>query len=383
MPAERRDQARLLVLDRRDGSLTHTHVQALPDHLRRGDLLVVNDTRVIPARIFARTAAGAAVELLLIRPTPFETPVLSHLEGPPEDGGSSGRTEQILALESHTVRAEEAPSSQGPSRSPVRELDDASKEGCWLCLGKPARRLRAGVEIRFPDGSRATVATVLGEGRYCIAFDAAVDVHALLERHGEIPLPPYIRRPDGPLPVDHTRYQTVFASTPGAIAAPTAGLHFTDELLMLLRAGGVETVRLTLHVGPGTFIPVRCADVREHVMEPEWCEISAEAAATIRRTKAAGGRIVAVGTTTTRALESATSEDGIVQPGARWADRFIVPGHRFRVVDALFTNFHLPGSTLLLLVSAFAGRERVLSTYAEAVRCRYRFYSYGDAMLVQ
>jgi S-adenosylmethionine:tRNA ribosyltransferase-isomerase len=334
VPAEERDGARLMVLNRQRDALSHSHVGALPQHLQPGDLLVVNDTQVIPARLFGRSAAGGAVELLLIRPVSSES--------------SSG-----------------------------------AKEPTWLCLGKPGRRLRVGAALSFPDGVCATVAAVHGEGRYSVAFDETTDVATLLARHGEIPLPPYIRRPDGPLPSDHSRYQTIFAAHPGAIAAPTAGLHFTDALIASLRARGIHIARLTLHVGPGTFLPVRSDDVTQHVMEPEWCEISPSTAQIIRDTKSRGGRVVAVGTTTTRALESAAAANGGVHAGALWANAFIIPGHRFRIVDALFTNFHLPGSTLLLLVSAFAGRARILAAYAEAVRQRYRFYSYGDAMLIE
>lgn len=334
VPAERRDQARLLVLDRRSGDLTHTHVRSLVEHLRAGDLLVVNDTKVIPARLFGRTASGGAVEVLLIRPL--------------------------------------TSASQGAT-------DGAS----WLCLGKPAKRLRSGMEVMFPDDKRATITAVYGNGQYTIAFEDAPAVQVLIERHGEIPLPPYIRRPDGPLPLDRTRYQTVFANVPGAIAAPTAGLHFTEELLAEVQRRGVEVERLTLHVGPGTFLPVRCENLSQHAMAAEWCDIPPKTAERIRFAKASGGRVVAVGTTTTRALESAASEQDVVAGGPRWADCFIVPGHTFRVVDALFTNFHLPGSTLLLLVSAFAGQARVFSAYAEAIRRGYRFYSYGDAMLIQ
>ena len=335
VPAERRDNARLLVLDRRSDALTHTYVHTLVEHLHAGDLLVVNDTKVIPARLFGRTASGGAVELLLIRAA---TPPLA---------------------------------------------EGSSKNGAWLCLGKPAKRLRPGAELAFPERARATVTTAHGNGHYTVAFEDAATVPVLIERHGEIPLPPYIRRPDGPLPLDRTRYQTVFADVPGAIAAPTAGLHFTNELLTALQRKGVAIARLTLHVGPGTFLPVRSEDLSKHVMAAEWCHVPANTAERIRATKAAGGRVVAVGTTTTRALESAASEGDVVTSGPRWADCFIVPGYAFRVVDALFTNFHLPGSTLLLLVSAFAGRERILNTYAEAIRRGYRFYSYGDAMLIQ
>jgi len=326
VPAERRDGARLMILDRSRGALQHSRVQELSERLQPGDLLVVNDTKVVPARLFGRTASGGAVEVLVIR---------------------------------------------------------ALGESTWLCLGKPARRLREGVSLSFPDKARATVAAIHGNGHYSIAFDEGAPVDALLERHGEIPLPPYIRRPDGPLPLDRTRYQTIFASNPGAIAAPTAGFHFTDKLISALQQQGVSLTPLTLHVGPGTFLPVRGDDFRQHVMEAEWYEIPETTAMRITETKAAGGRVVAVGTTTTRALESAAAAHGSVQPGAGWAHLFITPGHQFRVIDALFTNFHLPGSTLLLLVSAFAGRERILAAYAEAVVQRYRFYSYGDAMLIQ
>jgi S-adenosylmethionine:tRNA ribosyltransferase-isomerase len=330
VPAERRDAAQLLGLDRRTAEVTHTQVSALPELLQPGDLLVVNDTRVIPARLFGRVASGGAVELLLIRPS-----------AAPQDGET------------------------------------------WLCLGKPARRLRIGATLMMAGSVRATVTAVHREGRYDVTFETPAGVRTLLEQHGEIPLPPYIRRPDGPLPLDGDRYQTVFAAAPGAIAAPTAGLHFTPGLLEALKARAIHIAAVTLHVGPGTFLPVRSGDVRRHIMDPEWCEISTTTAAAIQDAKAVGRRVVAVGTTTTRALESAAAPDGGIQPGVRWADGFIVPGYRFRVIDALFTNFHLPGSTLLLLVSAFAGRERILDAYTEAIRRRYRFYSYGDAMLIQ
>jgi S-adenosylmethionine:tRNA ribosyltransferase-isomerase len=358
VPTERRDAARLLRLDRRGGERTHTRVKALPELLRPGDLLVVNDTQVIPARIFGRVASGGAVELLLIRPEAAETVPLLSKEGPGEVGAQG----------------------QPPPPFPLLGKEGAHR---WLCLGRPAKRLRAGTTLMLTGGIPATVVAAHGDGRYSITFDETADVRTLLIRHGEIPLPPYIRRPDGPLPLDRDRYQTIFAAKPGAIAAPTAGLHFTDELVRTLRAQGIGMARLTLHVGPGTFLPVRAADIRRHVMDPEWCEIPASTAAAIDAAKAAGHRIVAIGTTTTRALESAAYADGRVETGARWADRFIVPGHRFRVVDALFTNFHLPGSTLLLLVSAFAGHALILDAYAEAINRRYRFYSYGDAMLIQ
>jgi len=335
VPADRRDAARLMVLDRRNDGLTHTGVADLPAHLRSGDLLVVNDTRVIPARVFGRVASGGAVEVLLIRPA--------------LDAGEAPRDGRAV----------------------------------WISLGRPGRRLRPGAEIQFPNGTRATILARTEDGRYTIAFDSDAAVADVIARHGELPLPPYIKRPDGPLPLDQQRYQTIFAARPGAIAAPTAGLHFTDDLVATLGRGGVEVVALTLHVGPGTFLPLRYADVGTHRMDPEWCNLPEATAARIRQVKAAGGRVVAVGTTTTRALESAAADEMVVAAGPRWADAFIVPGYRFRVVDALFTNFHLPGSTLLLLVSAFAGPARIRAAYAAAVERRYRFYSYGDAMLIQ
>jgi S-adenosylmethionine:tRNA ribosyltransferase-isomerase len=314
------------VLDRANGNTHHSFVRELPGLLQPGDLLVLNDTRVRPARLRGQTPRGGSVELLLIR----------------KEGGHA-----------------------------------------WQCLGKPARRLRSGSRLVFPDAAQAWVRTPLSGGRYVVEFEPSVQVEELLARHGEVPLPPYIRRPQGATPLDRDRYQTVFAAREGAVAAPTAGLHFTAALFDAIRARGIETAWLTLHVGPGTFLPVRHDDVREHKMETEWAFVPAETAAAVNRVKNEGRRVVAVGTTTTRALESAARRHGSVPAGEIGADVFILPGFGFRVVDALITNFHLPRSTLLLLVSAFAGRERVLATYETAVRERYRFYSYGDAMLIQ
>ncbi|MBX3028090.1 tRNA preQ1(34) S-adenosylmethionine ribosyltransferase-isomerase QueA [bacterium] len=321
VPAARRDGARLLVLGRRAGGLDHRAVSDLPGLLRPGDLLVFNDARVRPARLFGRIDSGGAVELLVVR---------------------------------------------------------ARAGGVWECLGRPSRRLRPGMAVALPDGSRATVRERLAPGRYALAFSAG-DVEGLLERHGELPLPPYIRRPDGPLPSDAERYQTVFARRPGAVAAPTAGLHFTPALLAALAGRGIDRAFVTLDVGPATFLPLRQA---ADGLDGEWAEVPAATVDAIARTRAAGGRIVAVGTTTTRALESAARRPGGLQPGGFWADAFIRPGFRFAVADALLTNFHLPRSTLLMLVAAFAGQAPVLAAYAEAVRARYRFYSYGDAMLI-
>ena len=332
-PAAERDQARLLLLDRSTGERRHRRICDLPELLCSGDLVVFNDTKVIPARLRGTTETGARVEVLLVR---------------------------------------------------------ASEHRTWNALVRPAKRLKPGRTIKFDckavegHSSANVVATVVSaqDGRADLAFEPGVDVPELLERSGEIPLPPYIHREPGGTPDDRERYQTVYARRPGAVAAPTAGLHFTPELLERLRQRGIESAMITLHVGPGTFQPVRTGDVRTHRMEAEWCDISADAAAAIMKAKQDGRRVVAIGTTTTRALESRAMESGAVESGSGWADCFIVPGHRFRIVDALLTNFHLPRSTLLMLVAGFAGRERILDVYAEAVAMRYRFYSYGDAMLI-
>ena len=320
-PTERRDGARLLALSRGDGAVRHRAITDLPELLSPGDLLVFNDTRVRPARLFGRIESGGAVELLAVR---------------------------------------------------------AVAEGEWECLGRPARRLRPGTRIGLPAGGEAVVRARLAPGRYAVAFTG--DVDELLAQHGELPLPPYIRRPDGPLPIDAERYQTVFARRPGAVAAPTAGLHFSPALLEALAARGVAQAFVTLDVGPATFLPLREDAVA--TLDGEWAEIPAATVAAIWRARDGGGRVVAVGTTTTRALESAARRPGGLTAGSFWADAFVRPGFRFGVVDALVTNFHLPRSTLLMLVAAFAGREPVLAAYAEAVRERYRFYSYGDAMLI-
>jgi S-adenosylmethionine:tRNA ribosyltransferase-isomerase len=325
-PAERREAARLLVLCRADGGRREARVSDLPKLLRAGDLLVFNDTRVRPARLFGRSGSGGAVELLCLR-----------------------------------------------EREP----------GIWDCLGRPARRLRAGAVVSLPGGVEASVVARLDAGRYAVRFPAGVDAAALLESHGELPLPPYIKRPDGPTPLDRMRYQTVFARRGAAVAAPTAGLHFSAELLAQLAAAGIESTYVTLDVGPGTFLPVRSDSPQDHPMEAEWAEIPDEALHRIAAARGAGRRVIAVGTTVTRTLESAAAAPGRMRAGGFWADAFIRPGFRFQVVDALITNFHLPRSTLLMLVSAFAGREPILAAYAHALAAGYRFYSYGDAMLIE
>ena len=325
-PAAEREASRLLVMRRAGGEPRHARVGDLPELLRAGDLLVFNDARVRPARLFGKGGGGGAVELLCLR---------------------------------------------------EREA------GLWDCLGRPAKRLREGAVLAMAEGVEAVVAARRGDGRYAIRFPSGLDVPAWLERWGEMPLPPYIKRPDGPTPLDQRRYQTVFARGAGAVAAPTAGLHFTVDLLERLRAAGVDLTWVTLDVGPGTFLPVRVEAPEEHPMEAEWACIPAAAAGRIAAAQRAGRRVIAVGTTTTRTLESAAAAPGGLRAGSFWADTFIRPGFRFRVVDALLTNFHLPRSTLLMLVSAFAGRERILETYATALASGYRFYSYGDAMLIE
>jgi len=318
-----RGESRLLVLDR-DGPERHARVRDLPRLLRPGDLLVLNDTRVIPARLFGRRIGGG------------------------------GRMELLLV-----------------ERTGERE---------WNALVKPGKRARPGTAIELAPGLTAEVIDKDEEGRYRLRFSEPVEPH--LERLGHVPLPPYIHRPD--TPEDRERYQTVYARSPGAIAAPTAGLHFSEELLREIEAAGIAIARVTLHVGIGTFKPVSAERIEEHRMDRERYEIGEEAAATIRRTRELAGRIVAVGTTVVRTLESAAlAGDGEVRTGASATELFITPGFRFQVVDALLTNFHLPRSTLLMLISAFAGRERVLAAYEEAIREGYRFYSYGDAMLVE
>jgi S-adenosylmethionine:tRNA ribosyltransferase-isomerase len=329
-PLAERDRARMMVL-RRDGvEIEHRSVLDLPTFLQAGDLLVVNDTRVFPARVFGRRpVTGGTVELLLVEEI------------------SSGRWDAYCRC-SGRVRVGQS-----------FELDGGRVSVEVAALGSPGR-----VELRFPLG---------------------FDVHGLLDRTGVAPLPPYIHRARGSDPrsaSDTERYQTMFARHTGAVAAPTAGLHFTARLLEALRARGIAMASVTLHVGPGTFKPVSTEAVEDHRMESERYEIGAEAASAIRSAMEAGRRVVAVGTTVVRVLETVASEQGAVKPVSGRTALFIRPPHTFRVVGGLLTNFHLPRSTLLMLVSAFAGRDRVLAAYADAVSRGYRFYSYGDCMLV-
>jgi len=323
-PLVRRDASRLLVLERGTGTLSHRTFSDLPELLRPGDLLVANRSRVFPARLLGHREGGGAAEVLLVR-----------------------------------------------RREPT----------VWDAMVRPGRRLRAGSVVEIAPGFRVRIeGPAVGPRRRVRLLLESPDPDGAIDRHGHVPLPPYIRRADDR--ADYDRYQTVYARERGSVAAPTAGLHFTAELLDRLRGRGVERAEIVLHVGPGTFRPVEVADVRQHRVDPELFTIPAETADAIDRARAEGRRVVAVGTTASRALESAVDGAGRIRPGDGETDLVIVPGFRFRVVDAIVTNFHLPRSSLLLLVSAFAGRERILAAYAEAVRLRYRFYSYGDAMLV-
>lgn len=323
-PAEERSASRLLVLKRDGPALLHRAFSDLSEFLDPGDLLVANSSRVFPARLLGRRKGGGSAELLLIA----------------DEGG-----------------------------------------GRWQALLRPSRRLRAGDELEIGPDLRARVISPAADphGRRLVQLDAE-DADLALERHGLVPLPPYIRRPPGAEDVE--RYQTVYAQERGSIAAPTAGLHFTNELLGELAAHGVGWATVVLHVGPGTFAPVRVSDVSDHRLPPESFVVPSETAAAVREARRRGGRVIAVGTTAARVLETVGRDDRCVEASSGKTDLVIVPGFHFRVVDGLVTNFHLPRSSLLLLVAAFAGRERILETYQEAVRRRYRFYSYGDAMLV-
>jgi len=327
-PLPKRDAARMLVLHRRDGHCELRTVRDLPDYLRAGDCLVLNDTRVIPARLFGRRRE------------------------------TGGRVEMLL----------------------VRALDVERRR--WRAMLRPGRRMRRGIEIEIEAAPDETVTVLdrLEDGTFEILFSAA-DAMSLIERIGHVPLPPYIRREDEP--GDREQYQTVYARTPGAVAAPTAGLHFTPELLGYIRGRGVVIATVTLHVGPGTFRPVKTRRVEDHVMHEEPYELRPEAAEVINRTRARGGRVIAVGTTSVRVLETcADCATGHVRPGAGVTRLFLHPPMRPRVADGLLTNFHLPKSTLLMLVCTFSSIENVLVAYRLAVRERFRFYSYGDCMLL-
>lgn len=328
-PSMQRDESRLLVLHRKDGSIEHKKFFDIIDYLQPGDCLVMNDSRVIPARLFGKKAdTGAAAEVLLIK----------RLEN-----------------------------------------------GCWEAMVRPGRRLKPGTSVVFSDepGKRlsADILETCEGGTRIIRFRQDGDFHDRLEECGHIPLPPYIDRPDEAL--DRQMYQTVYSREEGSVAAPTAGLHFTEELLDRIRAKGIKTAQVTLHVGIGTFRPVKCEQIEEHHMHFEEYEITQANADLINDTKAAGGRIISVGTTSARTMESAADEHGRLAAGRGITDIFIYPGYKFKIVDCLITNFHLPKSTLLMLISALYDREKILEVYKEAVEKRYAFFSYGDAMFIE
>jgi S-adenosylmethionine:tRNA ribosyltransferase-isomerase len=320
-PLQRRDEARLMVLDRRAGTIEHSRFYKLGDFLRDGDLLVLNDTRVFPARLFARKPTGGAIELLMVRP----------VDEPP---------------------------------------------GAWLALIRSHRGLREGTRLILDDGRTLRIAGYQRPGRPLVMGDDSVPIETILESAGALALPHYIHRE--PRPSDRDDYQTVFAAQRGAVAAPTAGLHFTRELLAKLAAAGVHTAFVTLHIGPGTFTPLRAPQVEAHTMEAEWYTISPATLQALALARRTGGRVIAVGTSSVRALES----HAITGDTEGTTGLFISPGFRFRAIDAMVTNFHMPRSTVLAMVMAFAGREEILDAYREALRHRYRFLSYGDAMLI-
>lgn len=330
-PADRRDGARLMALERTAGTWRHLTFPAITELLRPGDLLVVNNTRVLPARVRGhKPGTGGGVELFFLE-----------------------------------------------EKSP----------GEWEVLLRSRRRPKPGEQIAVGEAGHAVTLVEDGtDGRARIRLGEGVSAFDLMERHGQVPLPPYIRREkegDPQAAADRERYQTVYARHPGAVAAPTAGLHFTPDLFQRLEARGIMRAEVTLHVGIGTFRPVTAEKIDDHTMEAERYDVTPETAAAIAATRAAGGRIVAVGSTSVRTLENAADENGVVAAGSGRCALFIRPGYRFRVVDAIVTNFHLPKSTLIMMMSAFAGREVMLAAYAEAIRERYRFFSYGDAMLIQ
>ena len=322
-PLERRDGSRLMTLNRETGEVSHRHFFDFPEFLRPGDTLVVNDSRVLPARLYGkRNPTGGAVELLL--------------------------------LKEHT-------------------------DGKWECLAKPGRKLKPGAEVIFGEGElSATILEDLGEGKKMVEFHYEGIFLEVLERLGKMPLPPYIKEELE----NGERYQTVYSRVVGSAAAPTAGLHFTPELLDQIREMGINIAYVTLHVGLGTFRPVAVEDANDHQMHSEFCMISAETAEILNKTRKNGGRIICVGTTSCRTLESFANEDGSFEERSGWTQIFIYPGYKFKAMDGLVTNFHLPESTLLMLISAFAGKDHVMAAYEEAVKERYRFFSFGDAMFI-
>lgn len=321
-PLQRRDGSRLMVLNKETGEVEHKHFFDLPSYLRPGDCLVVNNSRVLPARLIGRRETGGVSEVLLLT----------------EKG-----------------------------------------DNVWECLVRPGKKLRTGAKVIFGDGQLvAEIMEVLPDGNRLVKFHYEGIFLEILEELGRMPLPPYIKEELQ----DQERYQTVYSKVPGSAAAPTAGLHFTPELLEQVKAMGVDIAYVTLHVGLGTFRPVKVDDVETHDMHSEYCMVPQEAADIINATKQRGGRVICVGTTSCRTIESFANEDGTMDPHAGWTKIFIYPGYRFKCLDALVTNFHLPESTLVMLVSALAGKEHIMNAYEEAVKEKYRFFSFGDAMFI-
>lgn len=336
MPTARRDESRLLVLDRKVDRISHKPFRGLLELVNPGDLLVVNDTRVFPARLLGQKETGGDIELMILEY--------------PQNVGSSG--------------------------------DFAVQHVQVTGLFRSSKRPRSGTRLIFGERLEGEVLEILSDGQVRVDLICHGEFDALLEEYGIMPLPPYVRRDSHGLRMDRERYQTVFASRRGAVAAPTAGLHFTEELLGSIRKKGGSVTSITLHVGYGTFSPVRVKDIREHQIHSEYYSVSKETAQLINRTMNSGGSVWAVGTTAARVLEFASDENGVVREQDGWCDLYIYPGYRFKVVKKMVTNFHLPGSSLIFLVSALAGRERILKSYNEAIERNYRFFSYGDAMAI-
>lgn len=322
-PLENRSSSRLMVLDRINNSIDNKIFTDVKTYLRKGDCLVLNDTKVIPARLLGcKTDTGAGVEVFLLK---------------------------------------------------------RISDNVWETLVKPGKKLRKGAEVTFGDGSfKCTITDVLEDGNRLVKFEYQGIFEERLDELGQMPLPPYITHELK----DRDRYQTVYAKNNGSAAAPTAGLHFTKELLKEIEDMGVSIVYVTLHVGLGTFRPVKVDDVNDHVMHSEWISVTKEAAETINNVKSAGGRVVCVGTTSCRTIESMANDDGIISPGSKDTSIFIYPGYKFKVLDGLITNFHLPESTLMMLVSALAGKDNIMAAYEEAIALKYRFFSFGDAMFI-
>lgn len=339
-PAAERDASRLLVVRRDRDTFEHRAFRDIIDLLDAGDILVLNETRVFPARLLGTRPGGGAAEIVLLHPAPSNEAVTPSAE-----------------LHARQTWPHE-----------------------WTALVRPGARLRGGRVVRIADDLHVEILGVLPDGTRRVRLETPIEVRTAIDRHGRMPLPPYIER--AAEPADAERYQTVYARSEGSVAAPTAGLHFTPALLAALQAGGIETARVVLHVGVGTFRPVEAEDPADHPMHEEWYEVRDAEAERMNAARRRGGRLWAVGTTVARTLESVADDAGTIRGGSGWTRLFIRPGYQFRAVDALITNFHLPRSTLLMLVSAFAGYERTRAAYDEAIRERYRFYSYGDAMAI-